>query len=544
MRTIAFALLFSALLLAAASALAEKPALVVFVSVDQLRGDMPYTYRDRFVEGGFRRFFEEGTVYSNAHFVHATTYTACGHATLSTGCNPREHGVIGNSWLDPATGRTIYCVQDTGHTLLGKQSANEYAGRSPKNLLAETIGDALVDAMAGKARVFSVSRKDRTAILMGGQKGKAFWYDGETGGVVTSTYYYDEYPEWVAEWNDAKHADRYLDKSWNLLRDRSSYIYRDQDERDVELTHPQIGETFPHSLEGLRGRALYGALTVMPFADELTADFAKEAVLHEKLGQGGETDMLMLGLSATDGVGHVFGPYSLEAEDNILRLDVLLADFFAFVDEEVGLDKTILVLSSDHGVDGNPPGQRMGQLDPGTAVETARAALKARYGDDREYVHRRLATPYIYFRAELLQDHAEDIAEMEDLVAEALLDVDGVAFAIPRHKILAGDLDDSPLMQRIARSFHAELSGNVFVVQEEFYRIYTTLRYTATHGSPYSYDTHVPVMFAGPGISKAESDREVGPESIAATLAALLKIEPPSHATGPVLKEVAGAAAQ
>ena len=277
----------------------------------------------------------------------------------------------------------------------------------------------------------------------------------------------------------------------------------------------------------------------MPFVDELTADFAKEIIVQEKLGQGGETDMLMLGLSATDGVGHVFGPYSLEAEDNILRLDALLADFFAFVDEQVGLDRTILVLSADHGVDGNPPGQRMGQLDPVTAVETARAALKARYGDDREYVHR-LMTPYIYFTPALLKERAGDIAEMEDHVAEALLDVDGVAYAIPRHKILAGDLDDSPLMQRVARSFHPELSGNVFVIQDEFYRIYSTLRYTATHGSPYAYDTHVPVMFAGPGISKTETDREVGPESIAATLAALLDIKAPSGATGPVLKEVVG----
>ncbi|MCH8205199.1 MAG: alkaline phosphatase family protein [Candidatus Hydrogenedentes bacterium] len=538
MRTLAV-LIFGSMLLAAISAPAEKPALVVFISVDQLRGDMPHTYRDRFVEGGLRRFFDEGAVYSNAHFGHTTTYTASGHATLATGGNPREHGLVGNSWIDPATGKTVYCVQDTGHTLLGKRSTRESAGTSPKNLLVETIGDVLIDATEGRARVFSVSRKDRSAILMGGHKGKAFWYDGETGGIVTSTYYYDKYPKWVAKWNDAKHADRYKGAVWDLLRDRSSYIYRDQDEREVELTHPQLGETFPHSLEGLEGRELYSTLTVMPFADELTADFAKEIMLNEKLGQSGVTDMLMLGLSATDGIGHVFGPYSLEAEDNILRLDALLADFFAFLDEQVGLDKTILVLSSDHGVDGNPPGQWMGQLNPVTAVETARAALKARYGDDREYVHR-LVSPYIYFTPALLKERAGDIAEMEDHAAEALLDVDGVAYAIPRHKILAGDLDDSPLMQRVARSFHPELSGNVFVIPHKFYRIYTTLRYTATHGTPYDYDTHVPVMFAGPGVSNVETGREVGPESIAATLAALLDIDPPAGATGPVLKEVIG----
>jgi len=341
------------------------------------------------------------------------------------------------------------------------------------------------------------------------------------------------------EWNEAKPADGYEDKVWGLLRDRATYIYRDQDEREAELTHPLIGETFPHSLDGLSGKTLYDVLNVMPFSDELTTDFAKEIVLNEGLGKGSATDMLMLGLSATDGIGHAFGPYSLEAEDNILRVDALLADFFAFLDEHIGLDKTLLILSSDHGVDGNPEGQYMGQLDPVDAVMAARKALKARYGDDREYVHR-LVTPYVYFTPELLRDRPGDIAEMEDYVAEVLLEVEGVAHAIPRHKILAGDLDHSPLMKRVARSFHSELSGNVFVIQDKFYRIYSTVRFTATHGSPYAYDTHVPVMFAGPGVSKVQTDREIGPESIAATIAALLGIDPPSGATGPVLEEVVG----
>ncbi len=537
MRSITF-IVFSSMLLAAMSALGEKPALVVFISVDQLRGDMPQTYKDRFVEGGIRRFFEDGAVYTNAHFGHTTTYTASGHATLSTGGNPREHGLIGNNWIDASTGERIYCVQDTDHTLLGVPTKTA-SGTSPKNLLAPTIGDVLIDSTQAKSRVFSVSRKDRSAILMGGHKGKAFWYDSGTGRYVTSTYYYEAYPDWVVEWNEAKPADGYEDKVWELLRDRATYVYRDQDEREAELTHPLIGETFPHSLDGLSGKTLYDVLNVMPFSDELTADFAKEIVLNEGLGKGSATDMLMLGLSATDGIGHAFGPYSLEGEDNILRLDALLADFFAFLDEHIGLDKTLLILSSDHGVDGNPEGQYMGQLDPVDAVMAARKALKARYGDDREYVHR-LVTPYVYFTPELLRDRPGDIAEMEDYVAEVLLEVEGVAHAIPRHKILAGVLDDSPLMQRVARSFHSELSGNVFVIQDKFYRIYSTVRFTATHGSPYAYDTHVPVMFAGPGVSKVQTDREIGPESIAATIAALLDIDPPSGATGPVLKEVVG----
>ncbi len=536
MRSIAF-ILFGSLLLAAISALAEKPALVVFISVDQLRGDMPYTYRDRFGEGGFRRFMDHGTSYTNAHFGHLTTYTASGHATLSTGGNPREHGLVGNYWIDPSTGESIYCVGDKNSPLLGDPSKS---GRSPMNLMVETIGDALIDATGGKARVFSIAHKDRSAILMGGHKGKAFWYDSGTGRYVTTTYYYDQYPKWVAQWNKEDPADRYLDATWNLLQDRSTYRYRDQDEREVELTHPRLGETFPHSLEGLQGGALYETLGTTPFGDEMTVSLAKEAILAEKLGQGEVTDFFALGLSATDYIGHAFGPYSLEAEDNILRIDALLADFFAFLDTEIGLDNILLVLSADHGVDGNPPEHPSQQLDYKQMLEVARGVMKDQFGAGEDAI-RGFSVPSIYFSPELIAARPNDIAAMESAVAEAVLTVPGVAHAVPRHLLASGNLDETELMGRVLRSFHPERTGNIMIVHKPYHRIYSgRLSYTATHGTPYDYDTHVPVMFAGPGVSNVETGREVGPESIAATLAALLDIDPPAGATGPVLKEVVG----
>ena len=520
-------------------AMAEKPALVVLISVDQLRGDMPQEYRDRFVEGGFRRFFDAGVVYPNAHFGHTTTYTASGHATLATGGNPREHGLIGNSWIDAATGDTVYCVQDTEHTLLGANTSRT-SGTSPKNMLSPTIGDALIDATDGEARVFSVSRKDRSAILMGGHKGKAYWFDGVSGRYITSTYYHDEYPAWITRWNDAKPADAYAGGAWTLLRDRATYTYRDQDEREAELTHPVIGETFPHSFEGLEGRSLYGVLNVTPFSDSLTVDIAQTLIREHKLGRGSATDFLAVGLSATDGVGHAFGPYSLEAEDNVLRVDLLLSEFFEFLEEWIGMDKVVVALSADHGVDGNPPGQEMGIMNSTQTLEAAKAAVKNKYGADADYVGR-FSTPYVYFTPEALALPAEKQAEVEAVIARALRKVDGVAYAISKHQIVTNDLDGSPVMQRVRRSFHPDLSGSVFVIQDEYHRIASgRVPYTATHGTPYGYDTHVPVMFLGPGIPNATVDRAVGPESIAATLAALLGIEAPSGATGPVLSEVTG----
>lgn len=518
---------------------AEDPALVVVISVDQLRGDLPLMYEERLGEDGFRRFLDRGTAYTNAHYGHTTTYTGSGHATLSTGGNPREHGIIGNDWIDPESGDTVYCVEDQGQKLLGTRTS-PHDGTSPRNLLAETIGDVLIASTEGKAKVVSVSRKDRSAILLGGKKGKAFWYDSGSGQFITSDYYYTAYPRWAERWNEAGHADAYGDKVWDLLRPASEYVQTD--DRAIEVGYPLFGTTLPYSLKELSERQLYGALSVTPFADELVVSFAKAAVENEQLGLRGVTDMLMVGLSATDSIGHQWGPYSREQEDNLLRVDALLQEFFAYLDERFGRENVLLVLSADHGVDGYPPGvERIGQLNPLDLVNTAKDVLKAEYGDTREYVQR-FSVPYIYFTPALREERPEDIAAMESKVAKALRTMDGVAYAIPAHKIAAGELDhENPIMERVYRSYHPKLSGNVLVIQDAYYHIYSgSPRYTATHGTPYSYDTHVPVWFYGPGIAAQRIDRAVGPESLAPTVAALLDIPIPAQATGPVLEDVAG----
>jgi len=517
-----------ALLGVASSAWAEKPALVVYLVVDQLRGDMPLAYKDRFGEDGLRRFLDHGTLYTNAHYRHAVTLTGAGHATLCTGGSPREHGVIGNDWTDPATGKNVYCAQDTAHKLLGAQTT-ENAGTSPKNLQVPTLAEALIDASGGQSRVFGVSGKDRGAILMAGAKGKAFWFSNETGGFVTSDYYYAEYPAWVAAFNTPAPADRYLGKSWDLIRPIAEY--KNPDERPTELTNPIIGGVFPHSFEGLDARKLYSVLSTTPFSDELTLDFARAIVENENLGRGPATDLLTVSLSATDIIGHQFGPESREHEDQILRLDAQLAAFFAFLDEKIGAGNYVTALSADHGVDGNPNEKPTGQTNPVDIVAAAKNALKGKYGDTEEYVQV-FSASYIYFTPALLESRPADIAAMEDLAAEAVRSVPGVAYAIPAHKIAAGQLDpENRLMDKVARSYHPGRSGNVFVVQEAYHRFFArTPTMSATHGSPYSYDTHVPVYFVGPGIPAQTIDDRVGPENIVPTLATMLGVPIPSGA--------------
>jgi predicted AlkP superfamily pyrophosphatase or phosphodiesterase len=319
------------------SAADNKPKLILQITVDQLRGDLPGRYADRLAEGGFRYLMEKGTWYTDAHYRHANTETAVGHATLATGADPSRHGIVANDWIDQDTGAFVYNTEDDRHHIIGRRS-KAHEGVSPLNLLASTISDELVVHTGGRSRAFSVSVKDRGAILPGGHAGKAFWFSKRSGEFVTSTYYYDDYPAWVKQWNAARPADAYKGKAWELLKDRATYVHGQMDDRPYEADLKPLGRVFPHQL-GEDSKYFYLLLTLTPIGDRLTLDFAKALVENERLGQNddGVPDYLQISFSSTDYIGHLFGPSSLETEDNILRLDRTLADLFEFIDEKVGL---------------------------------------------------------------------------------------------------------------------------------------------------------------------------------------------------------------
>ena len=325
-----------------------KPRLVLQITIDQMRGDFPTRYKDRLGDGGFRYLMEKGTQYINAHYQHADTETPIGHAALFTGTYPSYNGIVAGNWYDKDKGRVIYNCEDDRYPIIGEEP-EEGKGRAPTNLLSSTIGDELVISNNGQSRVFSVSIKDRGAILPGGHTGKAFWYSKSDGSFISSKYYYEDYPGWVKEWNAKKRADRYKDTSWELLGDISTYVFGQDDDRPFEVDMFGLGTTFPHPVKG-DSKYFYASLVATPFGDELTADFAKTLIKEEKLGQGKATDFMAISFSVTDYIGHVFGPSSLEAEDNILRVDRLLADLFKFIDKQIGLDQTLIIVSADHGM--------------------------------------------------------------------------------------------------------------------------------------------------------------------------------------------------
>ena len=530
-------------LTAFASALAEPPNLVVQITVDQLRGDMPHRIADRLIDsgpGGFNYFLSQGIVYTNAHYGHASTYTATGHATLFTGGDAAQHGFPGNYWVDRASGERVYCVADERFPLLA--GANDGVGASPQYLTSSTIGDELIIGTGGRARVYSVSVKDRGAIIPAGRSGKAFWYSRRTGGFTTSSYYFEALPAWVRNWNQQKLADTYRDQRWELLHDRASYSFADAG-RPWERSYGGLGKTFPHTTTRDDLRAHYRELRYTPFADELTLAFVKELVENEKLGLTGTVDFLSIGFSATDYIGHAFGPNSLEAEDNLLRLDRTLAELLSFLDAHLGLQKVLLVLSSDHGVDAAPEykntlGFDVGRIDPAAVKLKLEKALQARFSNEQAFIAD-ISIPGVYLHADAAAGVKLAAAELEDVVAQELLEIPGIAMAVSRSRLMANALPRTPLHTMVQRAFHRERSGDVFMVQGQSWFLSPAVdEDAATHGSPYSYDTYVPIMFVRSGVSPQRVTRRIGPESVAPTLAAILRIKPPTASHGEVLKEL------
>lgn len=527
----------------------SAPKLVVQITVDQLRGDLPMRYRERLERGGFRYLMEQGIHYTNAHYRHANTETAVGHSTLVTGADPSRHGIVSNEWFDQKTGELVYNTEDDRHHLIGKDP-KPHQGVSPRNLLSSTIGDELVLANAGRSRVFSVSGKDRGAILPGGHAGKAFWYSKSSGQFVTSTYYYDEYPDWVADWNSSKPADRYRGKQWKLSQPLESYFARDIDDRAYEADFGSLGRTFPHNYGDDKYTYLLVGLT--PAIDELTLEFAKQTIEHEKLGIGETTDFFAVSFSATDYVGHLFGPSSLESEDTILRLDRILASFFKFLDETIGLDNTLIVLSSDHGGPEAPEyvvdriGLEAGRyaFDYFKQPNELTSALKRRFG--RDDLIRAHSHPYLHLDYSVIREAGLNPSEVERFVAAEAVKLPGISYAISRSELVDGQYVDAPIQRQIRRSFHFDRSGSVHLVPDQYWFMHSTAEaanmglpgLAAIHGSPWPYDTYVPIFFAGHKVNAQKIDRRVAPTDIAPTISNYLGIKYPSGNIGNPLIEV------
>ncbi len=541
------------------AATAEPPRLILQITVDALRGDLPQRDLHNMGKGGFRYLFDKGLHYSNAQYEHGNTETIVGHTSLATGTTPALHGMVGNIWFDKDEKRLIYNVEDSRYHLLGANADVDKSseidptqrvaladGRSPRALLTSTFSDELAYAYNGKAKIFAVSVKDRGAIPLAGQTGKAFWFSKAAGEFITSNYYYERYPQWVIDWNNASPLSRYSGKAWELMKPKQAYLFGADDDQPWETDFPGYGRTFPHAWGNLGDKYFTTLLTVSPAGDQLTLDFAKAVVNNEQLGQDAIPDYLSVSFSSNDYVLHLFGPSSLEAEENMLQLDRTLAELFSYIDKTVGLEHTLVVLSADHGSPDALPylnkrgDQNAHYYDMDACMQNVEAGLQSGPYADIEGLLGQYAHPYIYLDQAVLKQASVDGAAVAEAVAKLAAQCAGVSAAVT-----AKDTSDSParnpvVERRVWNNYNARRSGDVYVVLDSnvYVNDFDGLVVAATHGSPWNYDTFVPIFFAGSGIGNAEVSRRVTPYDIAPTLSARLGIKPPSGSVGNPLEEV------
>jgi predicted AlkP superfamily pyrophosphatase or phosphodiesterase len=495
----------------------QKPKLVVILVIDQLRYDYLERFRPQMVERGFKLLLS-GANFINCRYDYAVAITCPGHASLFTGAYPTMHGIVGNEWFDASRGRKVYCAEDLATTQVGGSSGPGY---SPRNLIGSTIGDELRIASNFRSKVIAISLKDRSAAVPGGHTANAaYWYDVESGHFVTSTYYMRQLPVWAGQFNDAQPARAYCGKPWQALPET-----------------PHAGGkilTKPDSTQPCPNRNFLAWLRDTPFMNKLELDFAREAIKNEGLGLGPETDLLAISLSVNDSIGHAFGPYSDEVADVTLRTDRELADFFEDLDKRVGLNNVWVALSADHGVSPTPQFVKAHRLGQSVAVtsavqEAVERSLSQSFGSGPWAQD--MSSFCITLNRSTLKRQGVEKAKVEAAAAETAASVPGVAAAFTRTQILTGDLPRSPLGRKAANSFNSQRSGDVFLILEP-YAVPVAVETGSTHGSPWSYDTQVPLVLWGSAFKPGVYATPCEPIDLAPTLAAALGLTQPSGAHG------------
>jgi hypothetical protein len=515
MRALLFSL-FSAALLAQhpAARTPAKPKLVLLIAVDQLRADYLTRFRDEF-KGGFDRLLRNGANFVNANLEHYPTVTAIGHSTMLSGATPNLSGIVGNDWYDREAGKSVTSVSDDDSEQLGGTVTK---GASPHRLLVTTIGDEMKRAGRDQPKVIGLSLKDRSAILPAGHMADAaYWYDTKTGDMVSSTYYFQSLPAWVQAFNQRRIIDKYSGAPWVMSK-----------------IDPANATKMPES-----GPLLAAAIYSSPFGNELLEQFAEETIRQEKIGQRGATDLLTISFSSNDAIGHDKGPDSPEVHDVTVRTDAVLAKFFQFLDQTIGMQNIIVVLTADHGVVSIPENLQKARLPGGRLANNLifgpmEAALDGRFGKGKWILSTAGTSPY--FNWSLVKEKKLDPNEVERVAADAIRDVAHVSRIFTRHQLLYGEVTVDKISQRVLRSFNPRRSGDLEILLDPGW-IRGGGKGT-THGTPYSYDTHIPLIFMGPGIKPGRYVRPVAMNDLAASLATLLNIEVPSGCVGQPLIEM------
>lgn len=522
----------------AQSEVSKKPKLVVGLVVDQMRQEYFYKFEERYTEGGFKRLMKEGFMMKNAHYNYIPTYTGPGHASIYTGTTPATHGIIANNWYVRDLGRMIYCAEDSTVIAVGGTASNGKI--SPRNMYSTTISDELRFASNKRAKVVGIAIKDRGAALPAGHTGDAYWFDSKTGEFMTSNYYHEELPGWVKDLNDKQLAQKYLSGKWETLFPIETYVQSIADDNPFE--GPFIGmetATFPYDLPALMEyNDDYGLISTTPYGNTLTLDMAYAAIEGEKLGKRGETDLLAISFSSPDYIGHRFGPTSVELEDNYLRLDRELEQFFNYLDSEYGKGEYLVFLTADHAV-ADIVDYMLSEKVPAGNFNTRfiltqmRGFCAAKFGEGNWISS--FTNEQVFINHELAKEKGIEVEQIQRELAEFLLRFDGI-----KEVYTATDMRRLDYMtgrkHLLQMGYNHKASGDLLLILEPAW-LSSSWRGT-THGTGYTYDTHVPIAFMGWNIPSGESSRYVTITDIAPTLSMLLNIRLPNGATGQPILEI------
>jgi len=521
----------------------STPKLVVVLVVDGLPQEQVLRYREQYGQGGFRRLLEQGAWFGNAHQAHGVTVTAVGHSAILTGAYPYQHGIINNNWTDPVTLKSVYCTEDSTYTYIGEET-KAGDGTAPTKLRVDTLGDELRYATGNQSKVVTVSGKDRGAILLAGKTGTAYMYMSKTGNFASSTYYMPSHPAWVQQYNSGKPQDRFYGKTWQPLLPDAAYKNDVSDALVIPKDSKNRGFPFSfYSESGDLDEAYYNRLRTSPYLDELTLDFARAAVEGEKLGQNpaGVPDVLGVSLSSHDYVNHAFGPESRMSHDHLQRLDRLLAQFLSYLDKRIGLDNTVVVLTADHGFPNTPEFFHENKIDSQRIDGAKMFAAMNQYLAEKfkvEKLARNWAAPNILLDYPLIDQRGLKHEEVEAAAAQFLLSYGGIADVFTRTQLESGAVPNSRIGKLMQRAWNRQISGDIVAVPKPF-SFFSYGATGTTHGSPYNYDTNVPLLIMGKPWIKPGAYRDyVEVVDIAPTLAQLLQVRPPAAAEGRVLTEI------
>ncbi len=532
-----FSFFFNSILLLAQ----DRPKLVVGIVVDQMRQEYLYRYEKKFGPGGFRRLVNDGFMLKNAHYNYIPTYTGPGHASIYTGTTPALHGIIGNDWYDKDSQQMVNCVGDNRQKPVGVEQGR--GAISPWRMLSTTITDELELSTQRRSKVVGISMKDRGAVLPAGHMPDgAYWFDGPSGKFISSTYYKPGLPMWLEKFNALKLPEQYISREWKPLLPIEQYEESGPDDSPYEtrMKGKDQKPVFPYKLKEMRGQNTgYDVIIPSPFGNDLLTDLAKAALEGEEMGADGITDFLSVSYSSPDYVGHAMGPNSVEVEDIYLRLDKNLEDLLNVLDRKVGTGNYLVFLTSDHGVADIPSELLTNKIPAGVVTQAPVIAgltdfLKPYFGDKK--IIERVSNGQIFLNHEAfsgdLKSAGVDLLVATELIVQYLITVDGIADVYTASSIRAADFSSGGVKGSLVRGYNHKRSGDILVVLEPQWFEGGESASGTTHGSTYSYDTHIPIIFYGFGIAKGSSVDYQTITDIAPTLSVLMKIKFPSACTG------------